>query len=68
MLELIEQKSNAGIDEPMVHLVCACSEKVALCGWETSGIDADDEELACVVCEELNKLPCALCGALPYKE
>jgi hypothetical protein len=54
-------------DSDLVHTYCtACSPNVALCGWEDDGdgwVDDWADEDRCVVCADLDRLPCPKCGA-----
>lgn len=48
----------------LTHSVCACDDDLALCGADVSGQPwaDDDEEVDCVVCQDLMGEPCARCG------
>lgn len=50
--------------EDIIHVVCLCTEDVALCGEELGGAFWDNvpEEDECVVCIDLAKFPCPRCG------
>jgi hypothetical protein len=54
-------------DYDLIHIYCRpCSPTVALCGWVDESDDwLDDEESDrdCVVCVDLDRLPCPWCGA-----
>lgn len=63
-LEEARTTSPTGTNE-IAHYVCLrCGEvdAVALCGTPLQMIDADDNDLDCVVCEELGEFPCPRCG------
>lgn len=46
------------------HVFC-CDENLALCGTDVTNfpITDGDGELMCVVCDELDSIPCEVCGA-----
>lgn len=51
----------------LVHAYCDCNENISLCGLDvTDHTEVDDwpEERDCLVCWELEKLPCERCGAV----
>ncbi|QIJ62582.1 hypothetical protein [Streptomyces sp. JB150] len=50
--------------EELTHAVCFCDDDVALCGANVAGTEwaTEDEEVDCVVCQDLLLLPCARCG------
>ena len=57
------------VDLPdIIHTVCTfCSPDIALCGEDMSGdeyVDAaqDNDDDECVVCLDLEPLPCGRCG------
>lgn len=55
-------------DEPDIdHLVCDCTNgAIALCGTDVSAmpyLDDDPTPPECVVCRDLEFLPCGRCGA-----
>lgn len=45
----------------MVHLACTGCDK-ALCGAPLKGVDADDRDLDCNVCVEMEHQTCPTCG------
>lgn len=50
---------------PITHWVCECRDDIALCGADVAGekwMD-DDEDVTCVVCNDLVDLDCPRCGA-----
>jgi hypothetical protein len=54
------------IDSPtrhrqMVHLIC-CNERRAICGASIAGVRANHLDLDCVVCSDMELLPCPTCG------
>lgn len=46
-----------------IHMVCECNEDVALCGKDLTGRPFADGSVECVVCADLDRQPCPLCGA-----
>ena len=66
---LVAPSTTDSDDYDLIHIYCrGCSPTVALCGWvEEDGewISRDEEvgERDCVVCAELDPLPCPGCGA-----
>lgn len=50
-------------DSDITHLYC-CNPDVALCGTDVSDVPelADDAEITCVVCADLEEQPCPTCG------
>lgn len=51
-------------DDDLTHTVCFCNPYLALCGTYVDGDWDEDapEDECCVVCEDLERLPCARCG------
>lgn len=64
--EPVADAAPPGDGDGLTHTVCWCDVDEALCGADVAGLPAldewDDEDL-CVVCEDLDRLPCARCGA-----
>lgn len=59
----VDCPTNFELDDDMIHVVCKCSLDVALCGKNmTNRPWADGEEIGCVVCAQLDDLPCGRCG------
>ena len=56
-----ETGNGAGTDD-LDHIVCDCDEDRALCGLDVSTSPWSDGGLDCVVCAELDDLPCERCG------
>lgn len=55
-----------GDEDNLVHVACECSDDLALCGAELT-MDAGDftDDEVCVVCHDLEPLPCPRCGMAP---
>jgi hypothetical protein len=61
----------AASDADVVHLVCECSDEVALCGievphgdgWQLRADQGPDE--LCGFCARADELPCVYCGQVP---
>lgn len=62
VLELTDETS----DFEEEHLIYLCSEDIAFCGEDLTGIaevlDYDGDSLTCVVCADLDQYPCERCG------
>jgi hypothetical protein len=57
---------DGGDSDDLVHVACDCSEEIALCGTElTFGVDEWTDDELCVVCKDLEPLPCPRCGEKP---
>lgn len=57
--------TNDGTDEGYWHVTCDCNLDIALCGLELTGseiVDFHSVETECVVCEDLENMPCLRCG------
>lgn len=53
------------MSEDIDHLICECSPDVSLCGLDVSGVpivDDDNDDDLCLVCEDLEHIPCVVCG------
>jgi hypothetical protein len=53
-----------GQDDELAHVYCDCSEDVAYCGADLTGVEEgyDPDDLLCVVCDDMAYLPCPRCG------
>lgn len=68
MIQTIErsQDTNNGTSNSEVHIICICAPDVALCGADRTGVPErpyDPASITCVVCADLDHLPCPRCGA-----
>lgn len=55
-----------GDSDDLVHVACECSEDISLCGCQlTSEAGEFTEDELCVVCKDLEPLPCPRCGQIP---
>lgn len=65
-MSVIEQTNSTSpsVDTPDIeHIVCECSPDLALCGIDCSDMPwAEREHQPCVVCSDLEPLPCPRCG------
>lgn len=62
-LQLLEEPITcAPGDSETVHIFCPCSPDMALCGEDLSDVPFDDGDDVCVVCADLDRLPCERCG------
>lgn len=60
---LLERPTQGAADE-LDHIVC-CQEDIAICGTDTSGLPwtwGMRDGRACIVCADLEPLPCRECG------
>lgn len=57
-LEVVAQDGG----DAFTHVVC-CNPDIALCGSDVADVDwvSNDAEATCVVCAELEELPCHRC-------
>lgn len=46
----------------LTHVACDCSPDTALCGVNVSDCEWTDGEAGCVVCADLQYVPCPQCG------
>lgn len=66
-MDTLVKPSNTDTDsnyEGVIHIVCYCDLDVALCGElrESRELLPLAVEATCVVCSDLEKLPCPRCG------
>lgn len=52
-------------DADLTHFCCECEPETALCGATLTLLyyEMTDDDTLCVVCEDLDPLPCERCGA-----
>jgi hypothetical protein len=52
-------------DSDLTHSYCECAPETALCGAVLTLIDYEmtEDDTLCVVCTDLEPLPCERCGA-----
>lgn len=58
-------RSRSADDDDLDHIFCACDEDHALCGTDVTDapiIEDGPVEDECVVCADLDRLPCERCG------
>lgn len=59
-----DERLNTSSGDDLDHTYCECDPDVALCGADVSDAPVIVEPLnPCVVCEDLDPLPCERCGA-----
>lgn len=53
-------------EDSLDHIFCRCTPDLGLCGADLAGCDESprdsDENMLCVVCIDLEPLPCKECG------
>lgn len=63
MTQMVECTTESLVDTDLIHSVCECDENVALCGLDMTGHDwLPEGTTTCVVCYDLDELPCSRCG------
>lgn len=53
-------------DDDLGHIFCDCDENRALCGADVTDcpvVEDRDDSLLCVVCADLEDVPCERCGS-----
>lgn len=66
----LAEKTDPG--DELYHVVCQCDEDTALCGLDVSDIPytvdfIPEDDIVCVVCEDLAQRPCERCGYTPHE-
>jgi hypothetical protein len=53
-------------DDDICHLVCDCqmeaAPRIAMCGWDCTEMPAGEPRFPCVICRDLYRGPCPVCG------
>ncbi len=54
------------LEDDLLHWYCECNEFIGLCGVDLTNAQHGDPELEpiCVVCDDLDDLPCPRCGQI----